>query len=91
MAHYLVIAKPKSERLEELEQQLERRSFETMKPFGRSLTYSLKNARLRVDGIATWEEEDYCSPPSVSLTPRQGFFITNSKNNSSFKVSNEIR
>ncbi len=63
MAHYLVIAKPKIERLEELEQQLERRSFETMKPFGRALTYSLNNARLRADGIATWEEEDYCSPP----------------------------
>ncbi len=49
MAHYLVIAKPKSERLEKLEQQLERRSFETMKPFGRALTYSLNNARLRAN------------------------------------------
>jgi hypothetical protein len=23
----------------------------------------LRNARIREDGYATWEEEDYCSPP----------------------------
>jgi hypothetical protein len=34
-----------------------------MKPFGRSLSYSLRNARLRRDGVAVWEEEDYCRPP----------------------------
>ena len=34
-----------------------------MKPFGRSLTYALRNARIRRDGVAVWEEEDYCSPP----------------------------
>ena len=34
-----------------------------MRPFGRTLTYSLQNARSRQDGLVTWEEEDYCSPP----------------------------
>ena len=34
-----------------------------MRPFGNALTYSLRNARLREDGYATWEDEDYCSPP----------------------------
>jgi hypothetical protein len=32
-------------------------------PFGRALTYALRNARLRRDGVAVWEEEDYCRPP----------------------------
>jgi len=27
------------------------------------MTHSLENARLREDGYAIWEEEDYCSPP----------------------------
>ena len=34
-----------------------------MRPFGRSLSHSLRNARVRQDGVAIWEEEDYCSPP----------------------------
>ena len=34
-----------------------------MKPFGRSLTHALRNARIRKDGEAVWEEEDYCDPP----------------------------
>ena len=34
-----------------------------MRPFGRALTYSLQNLRLRKDGLVTWEEEDYRSPP----------------------------
>jgi len=34
-----------------------------MKPFGRSLTRALRHARIRMDGVAVWEEEDYCSPP----------------------------
>jgi len=33
-----------------------------MMPFGKSLQYSLENARLDSD-IALWIEEDYCSPP----------------------------
>jgi hypothetical protein len=27
------------------------------------MTHSRENARLREDGYAVWEEEDYCSPP----------------------------
>ena len=63
MAHYLVTAKPKTGRLEDLLANLRRDVYASMRPFGRALTYSLQNARLREDGNAIWEEEDYCSPP----------------------------
>ena len=63
MAHYLVTAKPKSDRLGDLLGNLRKNVYSSMRPFGRTLTYSLRNARLREDGYATWEEEDYCSPP----------------------------
>ena len=39
----------------------------TLIPFGKSLQYSLENARLDDDDddgeFAVWIEEDYCSPP----------------------------
>jgi hypothetical protein len=63
MAHYLVTAKPRADRLPDLGQNLRRRAYASMRPFGRAMTHSLENARLRDDGYATWEEEDYCSPP----------------------------
>ena len=63
MAHYLVTAKPKSDRLGDLLANLRKKVYAAMRPFGKTLTYSLQNARLREDGYATWEEEDYCSPP----------------------------
>jgi len=63
MAHYLVTAKPKSDRLADLLANLRERTYGDMRPFGRSMTHSLESARLREDGYATWEEEDYCSPP----------------------------
>jgi len=63
MAYYLVTAKPKSNRLETLMEKLSNRTYASMRPFGKTMTYSLENARLRDDGYATWEEEDYCSPP----------------------------
>jgi hypothetical protein len=63
MAHYLVTAKPKADRLETLMENLSNRAYASMRPFGKTMTYSLENARLREDGYATWEEEDYCSPP----------------------------
>ncbi len=63
MAHYLVTAKPKSDRLADLLGNLHKNMYAPMRPFGKALTYSLTNARLRKDGYATWEEEDYCSPP----------------------------
>lgn len=63
MAHYLVTAKPKSERLGDLLANLRKRAYAAIRPFGRTMTHSLENARLREDGYAMWEEEDYCSPP----------------------------
>ena len=63
MAHYLVTAKPRSDRLETLAENLKNRAYVSMRPFGKTMTYSLENARLREDGYATWEEEDHCSPP----------------------------
>jgi hypothetical protein len=63
MAYYLVTAKPKSDRLGDLLVNLRRNAYASMRPFGKTLTYSLRNARMREDGYATWEEEDYCSPP----------------------------
>ncbi len=63
MAYYLVVAKPKPDRLPDLLRNLQQKTYAPMQPFGRSLTYSLENARLRDDGFAVWEEEDYCTPP----------------------------
>ncbi len=63
MAHYLVTAKPKSDRPPDLQKNLQRKAYVAMRPFGQALTYSLHHARLRGDGYAVWEEEDYCSPP----------------------------
>ena len=63
MAHYLVTAAPKPGRLAELAARLGRDEFRNMQPFGGALTRSLRAARHRDDGLAVWEEEDYCRPP----------------------------
>lgn len=63
MAYYLVRAKPKQSLLGELEESLKQNAFLNLRPFGRALTSGLRNARVETDGIALWEEEDYCSPP----------------------------
>ena len=63
MAFYLVTAVPDRARMEELSARLASDEIVAMKPFGRSLSYALRNARLRRDGVAVWEEEDYCRPP----------------------------
>lgn len=64
MAHYIVQATPKVEKLAELRERLNREEFKEMTPFGRALTHSLANARFDPEsGKAVWEEEDYCSPP----------------------------
>ena len=63
MAFYLVRARPKKELLAELAGKLEQGAFLGLKPFGRALSRSLQDARSQSDGSATWEEEDYCSPP----------------------------
>jgi hypothetical protein len=63
MAFYLVSAVPKHGLIEELGERLGRDEFASMRPFGRALSTSLRGARLRRDGVAVWEEEDYCQPP----------------------------
>jgi hypothetical protein len=63
MAYYLVHAKPVEELLSELRQRLDRGEIRGMRPFGSALQYSLENARMQENGVAIWEEEDYCSPP----------------------------
>ena len=62
MAFYLVRARPRAAKLEELEEQLRAGAFVDLEPFGRALTRSLRDARVEAVG-AIWEEEDYCSPP----------------------------
>lgn len=63
MAYYLVQAQPIRELLGELRQRLDSGEISIMRPFGRALQYSLDHARVQADGLAIWEEEDYCSPP----------------------------
>ncbi len=63
MAYYLVRARPRSELLSELWQRLESDEIVEMRPFGRALDHSLRNARLVEQDVAIWEEEDYCRPP----------------------------
>src|SRR5262245_23216893 len=63
MAFYLVSADPKKELMEDLSARLRRDEFTGLRPFGPTLSRSLKAARLRGDGSAVWEEEDYCRPP----------------------------
>src|SRR5574337_1713692 len=63
MGHYLVSAIPKADRLDELRERLMNDEFREMRPFGRALTRSLREARRREDRSAVWEEEDYCRPP----------------------------
>ena len=63
MAYYLVQAKPIDERLQDLRRRLDSGEIRSMRPFGRALQYGLDNARLQENGIAIWEEEDYCVPP----------------------------
>jgi hypothetical protein len=63
MAHYVVRAKPVGDRLDELRARLDADEIVVMRPFGRALDHSLRNARREPGGWAVWEEEDYCSPP----------------------------
>jgi hypothetical protein len=63
MAFYLVTAVPRQELMDDLSARLARAEFTGLRPFGPTLSRSLKAARLRRDGAAVWEEEDYCRPP----------------------------
>jgi hypothetical protein len=63
MAFYLVEAKPHLHKLKSLRERLDQSVIKKLKPFGNTLHQSLINARLKPNGFAIWEEEDYCSPP----------------------------
>ena len=63
MSFYLVSAVPKHGLLEELGERLARGEFTALRPFGKTLTNSLRGARIQRNGVAVWEEEDYCNPP----------------------------
>lgn len=63
MAFYLVKAKPIRSKMNELRKWLDSGEIREMRPFGRALHKGLDNARWESDGVATWEEEDYCVPP----------------------------
>lgn len=63
MAHYLVSANPRAERIDDLKARLAVNEFLDLRPFGPALSMSLRNARWRPDGMVVWEEEDYCRPP----------------------------
>lgn len=63
MAHYLVSARLRPDRLDRLREALAADEYASLDPFGRELTRSLKRARRTPEGRAVWEEEDHCSPP----------------------------
>jgi len=63
MAYYLVTAKPIQSKMGALRKWLDSGEIRKMEPFGRALHSGLDNARWVEDGLAIWEEEDYCVPP----------------------------
>ena len=63
MAFYLVEGDPEDGALDTLRQKLADQAFVDLRPFGPTLSHSLRNARWQPDGTVVWEEEDYCSPP----------------------------
>jgi hypothetical protein len=65
MAFYLVKARLRKELLESLDGELSSGEILKMRPFGKSLQYSLENARIDTEDsdFALWVMEDYCSPP----------------------------
>lgn len=63
MAYYIVKAELKEGLFNKLESSLKDNAFINFKPFGRALTYSLRNAGVDENKEIVWEEEDYCMPP----------------------------
>jgi hypothetical protein len=63
MPYYLVTAKLNAHHQAELIDKLNAREFLPLRPFGREIMKALTKARLQEDGLAIWEEEDYCIPP----------------------------
>ena len=50
MAHYLVRARPRRGKLDELESRLQQDAFVDLQPFGRALTRGLRGARIEGEG-----------------------------------------
>lgn len=70
MAHYIVRARLKPERADELRRRLAVGAYEDVKPFGRGLSYSLKHARREPDTDAVvWEVQCFCTPPLAAERP----------------------
>lgn len=63
MAFYLVTAKPIRSKMNNLRTSLDSGAIRAMRPFGGALQTGLENARWTREGVAIWEEEDYCVPP----------------------------
>ena len=63
MAYYLVTARPIPSKMNRLREWLDSGEIRAMRPFGQALQKGLDNARWQSDGVAIWEEEDYCVPP----------------------------
>ena len=63
MAYYLVTAKPIQSKMSNLRTWLDSGEIRAMRPFGQALQMGLDNARWQTEGVAIWEEEDYCVPP----------------------------
>ncbi|MFO7925939.1 MAG: hypothetical protein ACQET5_06950 [Halobacteriota archaeon] len=64
MPYRFVRARPLSDRMAELRDQLDDGAIAAMEPFGETVTTSLNDARFDPDtGEAVWVEEDYCTPP----------------------------
>lgn len=64
MAFYLIRAKLRTDKKDELYSRLQKKEFVALRPFGIALTLGLENALSDPKtGEILWEEEDYCSPP----------------------------
>lgn len=63
MAYYLVTAQPIQSKMASLRKWLDSGEIRAMRPFGQALQMGLDNARWESEGVAIWEEEDYCVPP----------------------------
>ena len=64
MAFYLIRAKLRTDKKDELYSRLQKKEFVELRPFGIALTLGLENALSDPKtGEILWEEEDYCSPP----------------------------
>lgn len=62
MSIYIVRARMKKD-LSGLRKELESGKISKLQPFGETLSYGLKNARVTNDRYVLWIEVDYCSPP----------------------------